>query len=557
MLRWLLCVLGGLAAISAQQKTPPDEFDVAGAAYTPPAPRLVVETRLVEVGAVVRDAKGHAAAGLTRGDFEIEDQGKKREITAFSVESGGAAHAAQAAGTKPAGAPAAAARPPRLLALVFDDFSMTPGELMPVRAAAKRFLKEGLGSNDLASVFFVSSGQVGPFTADTAKLEQAVDRLTVRRRNASMSSCPYLSEYEAMAIAERIDPAVLPVKVQEAVACGLCQRRDLLCADKITSTARMVFEEAKDTSSRSLRFLDGVVKYMAQLEGRRVVVLASSGFISRSLEQESETVIDRALRGDVVIHALDAKGLFTQDLGLEGPSMTLASQMLRQSLGTRPQMENNDSLAVLAESTGGLFFHNNNDLALGFHELGLAPEVSYTLGFAPAGAPDNRYHNLKVRLTNRGHYSVQARHGYFSAAAPAAAPATPPERAIDREVQAVGTREDVPASVIDVSPAVAGIHVLLHLDTPHLPFGIEAGVRYLRLQIVAALFDESSGFVSGQEIGASFALKPETFDRLAEGQNIGIRLQAGPGKYRLRCVIQEPHGQKMTTINRPVEIRAN
>ena len=47
---------------------------------------LRTETRVVEVGVVVRDSRSHSVGGLTRDDFEIEDGGKKREITAFSTE---------------------------------------------------------------------------------------------------------------------------------------------------------------------------------------------------------------------------------------------------------------------------------------------------------------------------------------------------------------------------------------------------------------------------------------------------------------------------------------
>src|SRR5579883_1534878 len=260
-----------------------------------------------------------------------------------------------------------------------------------------------------------------------------------------MTTCPYLNTYESFLISEHVDPSVLTAKVQEAVSCGICRARDPICPARVEGMARPIWEQARDTSKRTLLFLDEVVKYMGQMPGERVVVLASSGFISRTLELEREQMVDRALKANVVVHSLDAKGLFTQDMGTTGPSMSLSSQMLRMSMGTRPQMENNDSMAILAESTGGLFFHNNNDLALGFHELGLAPEASYTLGFSPEGAADNRYHKLRVRLKEKGRGSVQARQGYFSEAT---AEPKKVERPIDREVASSETRDDVPARLI-------------------------------------------------------------------------------------------------------------
>jgi VWFA-related protein len=562
--RWAVCILGWLAAASAQQVIPADEFEMAGAVYTPPVQAsLRVETRLVEVGVVVRDGAGRAVGGLTRDDFEIEDSGRKREIAAFSVENRAAPRQVEGQPPLPAASVpnGAATRPrPRLLALVFDDFSMAPSELMPTRAAAKRFVAEGLGGNGVASVFFVSQGQVLPFTSDPAKLDEALNHLMLRGRDAGMSTCPYINAYEAFQIAEHLDPSVLAAKVQEAISCGLCRPRDPSCPGKVESMAGPVWEQTRDTSRRTLYFLDDIVKYLSQLPGERVMVLASSGFISRTLEREREELVDRALRANVVIHSLDAKGLFTQDLGIAGPSMSLASQLLRQKLGTRPQMENNDSLAVLAESTGGLFFHNNNDLALGFHQLGLAPEVSYSLGFSPQGAADNRYHKLKVRLTSKGHYSVQARQGYFSQPAPPD-PARA-ERPIDREVLAQDNPEEVPAQLILAAQGTTANHepavrAVLHLDTRRLPFAVTGRLRTLQLEIVLALFDERSAFVSGQAARATFLLHDDTFQRLSDGQNIGLTLPVPPGKYRLRCVIREENGGKFTAMDRAVEIRSS
>ena len=99
----------------------------------------------------------------------------------------------------------------------------------------------------------------------------------------------------------------------------------------------------------------------------------------------------------MVINSLDAKGLYTQDMDMPVGGMPIRSRIARQSQGIRPQSESNDTMAILSASTGGLFFQNNNDLDLGLRELGLLPEYSYSLAFAPPGAPDGKYHTLKVR----------------------------------------------------------------------------------------------------------------------------------------------------------------
>jgi len=188
----------------------------------------------------------------------------------------------------------------------------------------------------------------------------------------------------------------------------------------------------KQNSVISLDSIRSVVDYMATLPGKRVLVMASSGFLSGTLESEREDIVNHALRGDVVINSLDAKGLYTQDMDRPVGGMPVRSVIARQSQRTRPQSESNGTMAILSASTGGLVFQNNNDLNLGLRELGLLPEYSYSLAFAPPGPPDGKYHTLKVRLKQSRGYEVQARPGYFAAVSPADPP--PTARRIDEEM---------------------------------------------------------------------------------------------------------------------------
>jgi hypothetical protein len=50
------------------------------------ATALKVDATLAETNVVVRDGRGRAVPGLQRADFEIRDDGKKREIRSFVVQ---------------------------------------------------------------------------------------------------------------------------------------------------------------------------------------------------------------------------------------------------------------------------------------------------------------------------------------------------------------------------------------------------------------------------------------------------------------------------------------
>jgi VWFA-related protein len=157
----LLCaalILAAQSPLSAQ------EVRVSSRPYAPSPFVLRVDTNLVETGVVVRDYRGHAIAGLTQGDFKILDDGKEREITAFSVETSASARKSigTVSGATPA-SPAATEQPPqppsatpaigpRYVALLFDDVHTRHGDLAHARVAAERFVREALQPGDRVAI---------------------------------------------------------------------------------------------------------------------------------------------------------------------------------------------------------------------------------------------------------------------------------------------------------------------------------------------------------------------------------------------------------------------
>jgi hypothetical protein len=75
-------ILAVSALLAAAQS---DEIRVSAHPYTPPPLRLSVQSDLVQLEVTVRDPRGHAVSGLKPCDSEILDEGKPREINAFSV----------------------------------------------------------------------------------------------------------------------------------------------------------------------------------------------------------------------------------------------------------------------------------------------------------------------------------------------------------------------------------------------------------------------------------------------------------------------------------------
>src|ERR1035437_3056771 len=118
------------------------------------------------------------------------------------------------------------------------------------------------------------------------------------------------------------------------------------------------------------------------MPGQRTVVLISPGFITPQMEYEYTEIIDRAVRSQVIINTLDARGLYVVmpggDASHYSPHPPPPAKAFIETAAASAQ---DDLLAVLADSTGGVFFHNNNDLDEGLRRGGGEPQYFLVVGF--------------------------------------------------------------------------------------------------------------------------------------------------------------------------------
>jgi hypothetical protein len=245
-------------------------------------------------------------------------------------------------------------------------------------------------------------------------------------------------------------------------------------------------------------------------------------------------LMEKARHSEVVIDGLDARGLY-----------------LDASAGMAY-----DGLGVLASGTGGTFFHNNNNMELGFRELGMLPETSYVLGFAPSEGSDGKFHNLKVRLAGKKGYSVEARLGYTAAAA-SSGTTTSAASKLDGAVMASDAVADLPASFTwEQWAGPPAITMILHVDFNLLHFKPNGDRRSQKLAIVAVLSDTNGTFVTGKRSVLELNLKDATFQRFAKsGFTTALTIKAPPGTYAVRAVVEDAMDSKLAAASSRVEVK--
>lgn len=533
-----LIVLGWLALSLARAQTAPTPPPSTPANPPPQAPvnpntaemntrqdtttTFKSHTNLVLVPVVARDAHGNAVGNLTKANFTLFDKGKPQEITRFSVEKVGSksleADAIPVDATPGLGSPniegekpTTVVVPERFVAYLFDDIHISVGDLPRVRAAALRHIAT-LKPSDRAAIYTMSGFPQVDFTDDKDRLNDTLMRL----------------------------------------------RPDILAQEGAMSGGPGTGGQV--TTLTSLLRIKDVIQRMTGTPGQRIVVMISPGFFTMDpiYFPDKQDILDQAIRANVIINGLDARGLWTDpsfDISRQTPARTGRGGITPV---TRESMRS-DILAELASGTGGSFFENSNDYDEGFRRVAAAPEYVYMLGFTPQNLKnDGAFHALRVVVKPANSVNLQARRGYYA-----------PKRQDDAEAtakeeigNALFSREELQELPIELHTRffkpdgnTAKMTVLVRLDLKLFKFNKDNGRNNNTVTLVTGIFDRDGNYLQGIKKVLELHLKDETLaTRLARGAVITTNFDMLSGTYLVRQVVRDSEGQQLSATNAAVVI---
>jgi VWFA-related protein len=531
-----------------------------------------VRVNLVLARVVVRDALGKVVGNLRKEDFQLFDNGKPQVISAFSVETP-QSHAAlpvtQAAEGEPEASPEATAKitaglPQRFVSILFDDEHLAMQDSVFVRSAATR-LFGALAASDRVGVY-TTSGQVSQeFTDDRELINKALLGIVPRASFGGPDhGCPEIGYYQADLIEVKRDTQALGVATEDAIQCAFQGNRSMMAqAQSLAQSAAASALAAGDSHTElTYRRFEEAIRRLSGMPGQRVMIFVSPGFIFSTLTLGPTDIIDRATRANIVINTMDARGLYTPDvLGdiADPPQDSRRTVGYKASYRVVSQSAQSQVLGELADGTGGTYFHNRNDLDEGFRQAGAAPAISYLLAFSPQNLKlDGRFHVLKVSLTNKLKYSVQARRGYY-APRTAADPVETAKREIEEALFSQDEIRDLPLELhtqfFKKDEAEARLAVVTHLDLRSIRFRKADGRNRDDLTLATAIFDENGKFVTGGEKIVEMRLLDTTVDRLGRsGITVKSSFDVKPGTYLVRQVVRDSEGAQMAARNGAVVI---
>jgi VWFA-related protein len=599
-----LYLFGLLAALESRGQAPVTQNAPEMSTHDAPA-TFSTKVNLVMVPVVVRDATGKAIGTLQKEDFQLFDKGKPQVITKFSVDKAGEAVipaevATDGAALEKSVAPSSPVAPAapiaqRFVIYLFDDVHLKTQDLIQARDAADRHLTETLDATTRAAIFTTSGQGNLDFTDDRVKLHEALMKLMSRPNMlAAGSECPDLSYYMADLIVNKNDAQALQAAATEVLqtcappqtppapppppssgskaAASMEQQVLQQLAQQALQTAQTV---AQSTASRVvnlgerdtrlvLTVLEDAIRRLVAAPGERSLIFVSSGvFLTDDLRQEETDIMDRAIRANVRISSLNARGLYAIIPGGDASTPTSAGgprvMNLKVQYDRQSTIAEEGIMAELADATGGRYFHDNNDLKTGFGEVAAAPEFVYVLGFSPQNLKlDGTYHALKVTLKTSHGLDLQARRGYY-----APKHLADPEEDAKREIQeALFSKDEIQDIPVELhmqffksSDAAAKIAVLARLNLKNLRFRKANGRNSDNLTVLAGVFDRNGSYIQGTQKVVELRLMDATLEKvLNSGITVRTNFNVAPGSYVVRLVVRDSESQTMAARNGVVEI---
>jgi VWFA-related protein len=545
---------------------------------------------LVLAPVVVRDREGHAIGTLTKDDFQLFDKGKLQEISKFSIEKAEAPPSlpdtsieTDANGNpqaKPAG-PAAQPMAGHFIMWLFDDLHLSFGDLGQTREAAKRVLKDSFAPGTRAAIYTTSNHTSLDFTDDVDKLNAALDQIkpwpTLPK---DLKPCPDISFYQSDRLINGNDADALAVAENDVLGCPDALEASSSAGPpgqgspdptKLASLVRMDaikelatgFQDTRNT----LLILKGLVRRMSAMPGSRNIVLVSPGFYLITDHRTDEMdLINSAIRSNVVVSTLDARGLYAltpgdraQDGPQANPTGDAREGTLKREWALQTARADQDILEEVASATGGNYFHDNNDFYAGLKRVATQPEYIYILGFAPQNMKLNgSYHKLKIVLKNGAGLEMQARRGYFERNHLE----DPAEEAKQELTEAFFSREEIRELPVVLNTQFfktgdlkARLSILARIDAKHLHYRKADGRNDNTLTVVGGVFDRNGKYLVGTQKVVDLKFRDQTLDALPDGGiTVKENLDVDSGSYIVRLVVRDSEGKVMSALNGSVVI---
>lgn len=511
----------------------------------PQTPTFRVAVDYVEVDVLVTDAQGNYVRDLKKEDFQIFEDGKPQTLSNFvpiviPVERG-----QQPLFTSQPVEPDVQSNEQafagRVYVMVLDSAHTLPQNTNLMRLAAKKFINEKLGANDLMAVVSARGAAGGTddgqeFTSNRRLLTAAVDKFRgAAPRSATLNKIDDVINHAAQraAGADVGDPQDQDMKEREYNA------RAVL--DELTAVADW-FSVVHGRKKSILYFSEGISYDIHD-------VFANGGNNSAAMIQlRMQDLVRAATKANASIYAIDPRGL----QGLSDASIELQSVGVdgldERGLQAESRLAR-ESLQAFAAETGGFAVVNTNRLANAFDRIVDENSSYYVLAYYPPNPKrDGKYHNINVRVTRPG-LTVRFRKGYAN---PTGKPPAPVKGDLAPEL-VDALQSPIPISGLGMK--VFAVPFKGAAPNASVLMGVELRGRDLttaangRVDLAFSAVDVKGKVKASSHDTLTLNLRPETKARVEQsGIRLLNRMNVPPGRYQLRIAAYDMGGGAVGSV---------
>jgi VWFA-related protein len=569
---------------AAKTQTPPAD----GATPQTATPSLRVVQQMVQVDIIAKDHEGNPIKNLKQSDFTVYDNGRRQEISFFSMETDQTRNL-----PRPQLTPGTYSNlieqkqgVPGNLTILLLDYLNTPHSDMAFAKDRVIKLLHDMKPDDRVAVYVLSRRLyvLHDFTSDMTALTQSVKK------------------YDTVESADTANAGSFTPAITMNIA-----------ADQFVNQAAQDMSDAAnvDRVSTTVNIFEIIAQHMMRLPGRKNLIWVSGSFpININLDKMENSTNDayaspstpmlsiaaygvkpgtenhaeglytydqrnfsddlaratRALAGaNIALYPVDPRGLIGA-FGTGSAGLTSGGLPLQSSAAGGPNMwsqpgalydlaPNFETMKALAEQTGGVAYYNNNDVGGEVRQAMEDSRVSYMVAFYPATDDGKgKFHSIKVRVDRPG-VELRYRTGYTPR--PLNFSGVVDNTAIEREaiaspLDATGLGMTVHAGTV-TGAATPTVALRINLEEKDVSFKFDDERDTGQIEVLLVQYDTEGTPIWVETSKVKMRLVRDMYAKVRkEGLQFGRNLPLKPGAVELKVIACDDKSSSIGSVSIPL-----
>jgi VWFA-related protein len=499
-------------------------------------------TRLIVEAVSVVGKDGRPVEGLTAKDFTVTEDGEPQSISFVEFQRIEPVNRAQASpgqngqgvvtvpAVKPTGVQVSSTplgeiryRDRRLLVLYFDATALPTPDLLRACAAARTFIDTQMTPQDLLSIMTFKGGGVRvkqDFTDDRAALREVIQDLI------------FGEDKDGDGIA---DP------------------------EPGTAFGQDDGEFNIFNTDRQLSALQTAVTMLRPFAEQKALIYFASGLRLNGVDNQAQlrATINAAIRANVAIHTIDARGLVAQaplgDATKASPGGIGVFSGQLANTATANFQRSQDSLYSLAKDTGGKALFDYNDLSRGIVDAADSLASYYLIGYySTHSATDGRFRRVRISLTGSLGADLSYRQGYFADKTFAKFTAADKERQLEDALMLENSVTDITIAMevnyFQLNRAEYFVPVAVKIPGSELLLARRGGAQRTVIDYIGEVKDDNGYTWQNIRDRLEIKLSDDTAGQLATRP---IQIETGftllPGKYVIKLLARDAETGRIGT----------